>query len=65
MVQHWVHHNEEHARSYRQWAERARALGQGEVGRILDEVAQENLRLNGEMERILTILQKDSYRPID
>jgi hypothetical protein len=57
MVQHWVHHNEEHARSYRQWGDRARALGQHEVGRILDAVADENLRLNAEMERILGILR--------
>jgi hypothetical protein len=62
MVQHWFHHNEDHARSYRQWAERARGLGQAEVGRILEEVALESLRLNGEMERILTLLRGDSSR---
>jgi len=58
MVAHWLHHNEDHARSYRQWADRARNLGHAEVGRILDAVADENLRLNAEMEKILGILQR-------
>ncbi len=58
MVHHWIHHNEEHAQSYRQWGDRARALGQHEVARILDTVADENIRLNGEMDRILGILQR-------
>ncbi len=58
MVQHWLNHNEDHARSYRLWAEKARNLGHAEVGRILDGVADENLRLNGEMERILGLLRQ-------
>lgn len=57
IVHHWIHHNEEHARSYREWGDRARALGQDEVGRMLDSIADENLRLNEQMQKILRILE--------
>jgi hypothetical protein len=57
IVHHWIHHNEDHARSYREWGDRARALGEQEVGRILDQIAEESLRLNEQMQGILRILQ--------
>ena len=56
MVQFWVHHNEEHARSYRDWAGRAREMGLAEIGVILERLAGEALRPNEELEHVLLLL---------
>ena len=62
MVQFWVHHNEEHARSYRDWAGRAQEMGLEEVGVILEKLAGEALRPNVELERLLLILKHSQPR---
>ncbi|MCE5333625.1 MAG: hypothetical protein LLG06_03455 [Desulfobacteraceae bacterium] len=56
MVEHWIGHNEEHARSYREWADRARAAGQEGAGSILEEIAAGTIRQNDGFKRILDLL---------
>lgn len=56
MTEHWISHNEEHARSYRQWADRAREAGQEQPGRILDEIAAGTLEQNKRLEQVLVLL---------
>ena len=56
MVEYWLHHNEEHVRSYRDWANRARALGEQEAGEILDQLAHEAVLANGALARLLRLL---------
>ena len=46
LLAHWVKHNIDHAKTYREWAERARAAGRPEVGDILERAAQDTLLLN-------------------
>jgi hypothetical protein len=54
MVEHWISHNEEHARSYRLWAGRAREAGCEEPGEILEEIASQIIEQN---ERFMKIAQ--------
>jgi len=54
MVEHWINHNEEHARSYRLWANRAREAGCREPGDILDQVASE---ITGQNEKFIKIVR--------
>ncbi len=56
MAEHWISHNEEHARSYRLWASRAREAGQEEPGDILDEIAGELTEQNERFRRIVRII---------
>jgi hypothetical protein len=58
MAEHWIGHNEEHARSYRLWADRAREAGQTEPGEILAGIAGETLELNRKFERIILLLNE-------
>jgi hypothetical protein len=58
MLEHWVHHNEDHARSFREWAERARSLGQEEVAVILEETAGAAHHQNKRLEDALAILKQ-------
>lgn len=57
MVEYWMHHNEEHARSYRDWANRARELGQPEVGQLLERLAGEAVLPNHDLEQVLQLLK--------
>jgi hypothetical protein len=64
LVEFWLHHNEEHARSYRTWAGRAREMGFDDVGHILEVLAGEALLSNRNLERVLSLL-KDNRPHID
>ena len=56
MVEHWISHNEDHARSYLLWASRAREVGQDEPGEILEEIASEIVGQNERFKKIIHIL---------
>lgn len=56
MAEHWLGHNEEHARSYRLWATRAKEAGRIEPGEILEDIAREMLEQNRRLERVIFLL---------
>lgn len=56
MVEHWISHNEDHARSYRAWASRARKAGRREPGEILEEVASRTVEQNERFMKIIEII---------
>ena len=57
MVEHWVDHNRDHARSFNEWAQRAREMGQQEVAALLGQVAEQSLVQNHALEKALELLQ--------
>lgn len=57
VVEHWIHHNEEHARSYEEWARRAREMGQEQVALILEQVSRETALQNQNFEKALSLLK--------
>lgn len=57
MIEHWIDHNVEHARSYNQWAEKADALGQVEAAELIRQAALETEALNTQFERVLNALR--------
>jgi len=62
MVEHWINHNQEHARSYRLWASRAREAGCEGAAEILDEIAAEVADQNERFLKIVDIIDP-SGRP--
>jgi hypothetical protein len=60
MVEHWISHNEDHAGSYRQWANRARAAGYGAAGDILEQVASEVVKQNEKFAEIIKIVDSST-----
>jgi hypothetical protein len=40
LLDHWVHHNDDHAANYRDWAARARAEGLDEAAALLEQAAE-------------------------
>lgn len=39
LLDHWVHHNHDHAKTYRDWSSQAKAIDLNEVARLLEEAA--------------------------
>jgi len=60
IVEHWIHHNEEHAASYRDWAYRTQGIAGKEVGGILEEVARTTQAQNDNFRKILELLKGTS-----
>ena len=56
MAEHWISHNEEHARAYKLWAGRAREAGCEEPGEILEEIASEIAKQNERFMKIIHII---------
>ena len=59
MAEHWIGHNEEHARSYRLWALRAKEAGRIELCEILEKIAREMLEQNRGLERVIFLLNAE------
>lgn len=60
LIEHWMHHNEEHAESYLNWAEKAEAAGLTETARILKDVYQQILSINALFEQAKRELAKEN-----
>jgi hypothetical protein len=41
LLNYWIEHNQEHGQEFREWADKARALGEAEAGASLGQAAQE------------------------
>ena len=40
LLEHWLKHNHDHAHTYDQWAERAKANDMPRVGALIDEIGE-------------------------
>ena len=53
ILDHWVHHNEDHAQALEQWAQKAADEGMAEAAARLREAASMNLAVNGKLREVL------------
>ena len=51
LLEHWAEHNEEHAKTYLEWAEKAAASGDKELSAVLKEIAENTKRMDGLFEK--------------
>ncbi len=42
LLEHWIEHNDDHVKTYTEWAKKAEALGRTELSDILMQIAEEN-----------------------
>ncbi len=52
LIDHWLQHNTDHAKSYREWAEKARDHQLEGVSDILEDIAATTLAMNRKFEDI-------------
>jgi alcohol dehydrogenase YqhD (iron-dependent ADH family) len=58
LLPHWIEHNDEHAASFREWAERARELGLGEVAQRIEEAVERMKGCNEALSAALKALEE-------
>jgi hypothetical protein len=58
MVSHWLKHNEEHTQEFREWAVRAREMGEPEAGQEILAAAQEMDKASEALSRALRSLER-------
>jgi hypothetical protein len=56
LLGHWIEHNQEHVRTYREWAEKAGLFGNQELSRVLDEIAEGTERAEELFKKALSII---------
>lgn len=57
LLDHWIKHNDDHANTYRGWADQARQNHLDEVAAIIDEAAEMNLTVNEKFEKAKALIQ--------
>ena len=54
LLEHWIRHNQEHAQTYSDWAEKAAVDSKGEVAILLNEAVSLSMDLQRKFELALT-----------
>lgn len=57
LLYHWREHNDEHAETYRQWAEKAASLGNNELSNILGQLYHQTKKMNELFEEAIKKIQ--------
>src|SRR6056297_1246726 len=50
ILDHWIKHNEDHAATYKDWAERTSQAGMNDAARLLKKAADLNITMNEKFE---------------
>ena len=53
LLSHWIKHNQDHALNYRNWAEKAKTNGKGQLAELLEAAAEMSLAVNEKFEAAL------------
>jgi len=58
LLPHWIDHNEEHAASFRRWADKARALGREETAQQIEKAVEQMAACSQALAAALKELEK-------
>ena len=58
LLEHWIRHNEDHAKTYQDWADQAKEIHLEKVAVIIKEAAEMNLVVNEKFEQAKALIQK-------
>ncbi len=58
LLEHWIKHDADHAASYRDWAEKAKAAGLAEAGAPLLDAAEMTLEISTKFQEAIDIIKK-------
>jgi hypothetical protein len=56
LLPHWMEHNDEHAKTYKDWAERMSSLGKEELSEVLKAIYHESHKLRKLFEEALRVV---------
>ena len=56
LLEHWLKHNQDHAHTYQEWAERARTNDLSQVGVLIDEIGDITRVIDEKIKEALSII---------
>ena len=59
MLNYWIEHNREHSQEFREWADKAKGLGEAEAGEQMLQAAQEMDKASEFLSQALKGLEKE------
>jgi hypothetical protein len=59
LLEHWIKHNEDHAHTYRDWAQKAKEKNKNEAAKLLEDAAEMTLLINKKFESAMKLISQD------
>jgi hypothetical protein len=59
LLEHWIKHNEDHARTYRDWAQKAKEKNKNETAQLLEDAAEMTLLIGKKFESAAKLMDRD------
>ncbi len=59
LLEHWIKHNDDHAETYRDWAQKAKEKNMREAGLLLEDAADMTLMISKKFEEAATLIMKE------
>lgn len=57
-LEHWIKHNDDHAATYRDWAQKAKKKDMGDAGSLLEDAAEMTLEISIKFEEAAKLIKK-------
>jgi hypothetical protein len=59
LLEHWIKHNDDHAETYRDWAQKAKAKNMGKASSLLEDAAEMTLKISKKFEEAAALIVKE------
>lgn len=59
LLEHWIKHNDDHAETYRDWAQKAKEKNMREAGLLLEDAAEMTRMISKKFEEAATLIMKE------
>jgi hypothetical protein len=59
LLEHWIKHNDDHAETYRDWAQKAKEKNMIEASSLLEDAAEMTLMISKKFEEASTLIIKE------
>lgn len=57
LLEHWVNHNDDHAKNYRNWAEKAKEKDMAKAGALLEDAAEMTMSISKKFEEAAELIK--------
>ena len=59
LLEHWIKHNDDHAQTYRDWAQKAKKKNMREASSLLEDAAEMTLMISKKFEEAAVLIIKE------
>ena len=57
-LEHWIKHNDDHAETYKDWAQRAKENHMDQAGSLLEDIAEMTVKISKKFEEAIEAVKK-------